>query len=430
MSTHAFALVLAENQVLRFITFALLYACQGVPIGLTLVAIPAWMAGNGKSASEIAVVTSTALLPWGLKMFNGLIMEHYAFLAMGRRRAWLVGAQAVICVTLLCMILLRPGIDDTAVMIAVLVVMHTAVTFQDAAIDGIVIDVTPRAEFGRVNSFMGAGQVIGSAASGAVAGAMLNAYGLAGAVTPLLLFVGAVLVLVCVVVERRGERRLPWSPGQAAERVAGTTAMAWRTLLRRVVKALLHWHVAIFLVSFLCYGIAFAIFDIGAPIFATQMLGRSAEETSSLISLAGLLSGCCAVILIGPLVDRFGSKLAGALGYVLMGFGALTFTLLLPPGWQDTLFAGFIFFMFVTGQTVAIASIALAMRMCQVDVAASQFALMMAVSNIARVVMQNGVSPLLERGGFTLVWLTVLATALLGAAMLYWSAFLLPRQRD
>ncbi|MEM6834653.1 MAG: hypothetical protein AAF562_13645, partial [Pseudomonadota bacterium] len=86
--SQRFPLVLADNQLLRFITFFLLYACQGVPIGLTLIAVPAWMAAEGQSAGVIASVTSTALLPWGIKMFNGLIMERYAFLPMGRRRAW------------------------------------------------------------------------------------------------------------------------------------------------------------------------------------------------------------------------------------------------------------------------------------------------------------------------------------------------------
>ena len=34
-------------------------------------------------------------LPWTLKLVNGFIMDRYTFLAMGRRRIWIIGAQGV-----------------------------------------------------------------------------------------------------------------------------------------------------------------------------------------------------------------------------------------------------------------------------------------------------------------------------------------------
>jgi PAT family beta-lactamase induction signal transducer AmpG len=34
------------------------------------------------------------LLPWSLKLINGPIMDRWSFLAMGRRRPWVLLAQA------------------------------------------------------------------------------------------------------------------------------------------------------------------------------------------------------------------------------------------------------------------------------------------------------------------------------------------------
>ena len=44
---------LSENTFLRYFNFIALYVAQGIPEGMTLFGIPAWMAMNGKSAGEI-----------------------------------------------------------------------------------------------------------------------------------------------------------------------------------------------------------------------------------------------------------------------------------------------------------------------------------------------------------------------------------------
>src|SRR5688500_7030383 len=87
---------LSEDRYLRFSVIFLLYVAQGLPIGLFQFAIPAWMAARGSSAADVGYVLSAGLLPWSLKLINGFVMDRFAFLAMGRRRAWLIGAQCLI----------------------------------------------------------------------------------------------------------------------------------------------------------------------------------------------------------------------------------------------------------------------------------------------------------------------------------------------
>ena len=87
--------ILAESRRLRLSTLFILYVAQGVPIGLFWFAIPAWMAANGASAADVGYVLGLTALPWTLKLVNGFIMDRYTFLAMGRRRIWIIGAQMV-----------------------------------------------------------------------------------------------------------------------------------------------------------------------------------------------------------------------------------------------------------------------------------------------------------------------------------------------
>lgn len=87
-------LVLASSRPLRFAAFTALYFAQGVPIGLLTIALPAWLAQRGLGVAEIASYQGIIGLPWGLKLISGPLMDRFSFPAMGRRRPWVLGAQA------------------------------------------------------------------------------------------------------------------------------------------------------------------------------------------------------------------------------------------------------------------------------------------------------------------------------------------------
>ena len=104
--------VLAESRPLRLSTLFILYVAQGVPLGLFWFAIPAWMAANGATAADVGYVLGLTALPWTLKLVNGFIMDRYTFLAMGRRRIWIIGAQLVMIALLVACALVGPGVTD------------------------------------------------------------------------------------------------------------------------------------------------------------------------------------------------------------------------------------------------------------------------------------------------------------------------------
>ncbi len=53
---------LTENKFLRYFTFIALYFAQGLPEGMLVMGIPAWMAMNGKTPGEIAGFAVVAVL--------------------------------------------------------------------------------------------------------------------------------------------------------------------------------------------------------------------------------------------------------------------------------------------------------------------------------------------------------------------------------
>ncbi len=93
---------------------------------------------------------------------------------------------------------------------------------QDVAVDGMAIDLTPINEQGRLNASMSFGKAIGWRATAAVSGVLLVTVGMK--VTAILAASVSALVLFAFVfvLERKGERTLPWAHGEARSRLVET----------------------------------------------------------------------------------------------------------------------------------------------------------------------------------------------------------------
>lgn len=61
---------LSDSAPLRYFTFGTLYFAQGIPQGLQLYAIPAWMALNGAEAPVVGSYVAICTLPWAFKLVN------------------------------------------------------------------------------------------------------------------------------------------------------------------------------------------------------------------------------------------------------------------------------------------------------------------------------------------------------------------------
>jgi len=86
-------LILTESRALRFFSFTVFYLAQGLPFGLVLYALPAFLAERGWEIGAITSFVAVAQLPWSFKLLAGPMMDRFSLLAMGRRRPWVIFSQ-------------------------------------------------------------------------------------------------------------------------------------------------------------------------------------------------------------------------------------------------------------------------------------------------------------------------------------------------
>jgi len=375
-------LYLSEQRWLRFVTFAILYFAQGMPLGLLAIALPAWLAAHGASPALIASFIGVTGLPWGLKLFSGPLMDRFSFPPMGRRRPWVMGAQGGLFLSMIAMALVPDPLSNVHLLMAIGFIVNMFAAVQDVAVDGMAIDILPREERGRANAFMGAGQVMGSSISAVVASELLNLIGLFGAVLAASLLVGIIFLFISLVRERLGERLLPWT--------TGSPAWDFRAASDDMIKIVQHlWKVLLFPMSLLLTLVEFLIRFSGgflaaiAPIVVVQELGFSNTVFSQWIAAAGVISALFGVA-IGPLIDRYGSERFIRLAIIGNVIVALSVGLL-PDWWSKPAFLLCVLFVSTfAGQIIFISIIALYMNICWTKVAATQFAIYMALSNLSR----------------------------------------------
>ncbi|MGB5623950.1 MAG: MFS transporter [Gammaproteobacteria bacterium] len=374
----ATTLILADSPRVRYATGSVMYFAQGIPYGLMNIAIPAWLASQGIGAGQIASFLAVLALPWAFKLLSGPLMDHYEFLPMGRRRPWVLAAQFGLTLSFLGLIFVERPADQIGLLMLMGVLINIFAATQDVAVDGMSIDLTPVEEQGRLNAFMAFGKSVGWGISSAVSGVLLVTFGLgvtamvAAAVTGII-FLGFTLTL-----EREGERRLPWSAGQAAlEHRPGKSMSALFKGLNKVLWTRVS--VILMLVMFfdgLVGGYGHALM----PIAAIKLFGFTPPQWSQLVAVMGL-AGAAVALALGPMIDRFGAKrmlfstitLVALHAFLLAGTQSL---------WTDTLYVKVMLSIWIMlGPVTMVCMIALAMAICASVNSATQFAIYMSIAN-------------------------------------------------
>ena len=372
-------LVLAERSRVRFATGAMMYFAQGIPQGLLSIAIPAWLAAHGVGAGEIASYLAVIVLPWAFKLVTGPVMDRFQFPAMGRRRPWVQGAQLGLTVALLSLARVRDPNEQIGLLMLLGLLVNSFAATQDVAVDGMAIDLTPVDEQGRLNAFMSFGKAIGWAGTAAVSGVLLVTFGMAVTAFVAAAVAGLVLVAFVFVVERQGERRLPWTAGEAlGDRPPAESLRAVFSGLNDVL-----WTRASLLVMGIMAfdGLVTGYGQALMPIAAVQVFGYTTPQWSQLVAMMGLI-GAAVALGLGPMIDRFGARRMLFLTISLVGLHAFVISQT-QYLWQDTLYARVMLSIWVLMMPVTmVCVIALAMAVVSSGNSATQFAVYMSVANL------------------------------------------------
>jgi len=376
---HSPTWFLSHSSRTRYVTGALAYFAQGIPMGLLHIALPAWLATQGVSTIKIAAFLAIITLPWAFKLLTGPLMDHFEFLPMGKRRPWVIGAQFGMVVSLLALMWLDDPVSQIGLLTAISFMINAFTATQDVAVDGMAIDLVPLEEEGRLNAFMSFGKAVGWALTSAITGTLLVLYGMK--VTALVCGLGAaaIFIFLMIIRERRGERMFPWSEGEASPKNEPPPSF------RAVFSDLNHilWTrasliiMAIMFIDGLVAGYGRALM----PIAAIKVFNFSTAQWADLNAVMGF-AGAVIALGLGPLIDRFGAKslmgltifLTGVHAFLLAGSQEL---------WENSAYVMFMMSAWILLlPVVMVCALALAMSICSHGESATQFAIYMSVSNM------------------------------------------------
>ena len=311
-------MALADSRWQRTVTLCALYVAQGVPWGFMLIALPAHLSHEYHiDDAGIGRLTGMILIPWSFKLVWAPLMDSFTIPSMGRRRPWIIGAELMMALTLLGFV----GLGDLSEKLQLIVWMYFLhncfASLQDVCTDALAVDILPPQEQGLTNGMMWGSKLIGKGIGAWGLSMVLGSdWGLEGCVAVQILLLVGIVSIPIFFLERRGEKRFPWSSGRASP-AAGPRAGAPGDVFRAALRAFSLTTTAVFIVFTLTKLIGTGIYEVVTNTLTTQKLNPvwTAEEYAKVMGLT-TFAVIPATLLGGYLGDRFGRRLILIVGFL------------------------------------------------------------------------------------------------------------------
>ena len=412
---------LVDSYRARVLTLCALYIAQGIPFGFMTVTFVTFLAAEGFSAKELALLLTLGTLPWSLKFIWGPMIDRYQYRPMGRRRPWILVAQSGMILVLTCMVLFIDPEKDIKLIAYAFLFYNIFVSIQDVSTDALAVDVLKPHEIEKVNSYMFTSKTLGALIGGAGLGTIISFTGITGA---LLIQIPILLVIMLVPLymrERPGEKQFPWSPDSGLgiydeEREKDNKTFREIASNFRIAFSLKSTRLGILLSLVLC--LSYFLIPV-LPLLFVRELGWSEEKFNATKGGLILLVTMFGYIFGGMLGKRFGGKsviiystLAGALISLVWG---------LTEGWWSStayLVSIWCIHTFVFAM-VSMNVFSLMMRITWSEIGGTQFTTYMALMNLSAIIGYQLTDPLASRFDYTTLFLiaAVLETLMIGAAL-------------
>lgn len=373
---------LRESAIFRYINFIALYLTEGLQMGMLFVGIPAWMAMQGKTPGEIGGFAVACALPWTFKFVVAPLMDRYTFLPMGRKRPWVLLGQVGLMGGLLVMAFVPDPLNNLHAFNIAAFIVSALGAMQDAATDGMAVDLIPADEQARANGFMGGARMIGSSLSLAAGSWLLNTYNFSVAIIALVLVIGLITLIPLLLRERPNEKLLPWTKGKVAPVNFRLQITSWKTIVKSLYEVFrLGNSLIISLLLFISQG-AYNFFETLLPLFAVKVTGWTNVYYSQAFAMADLIGGISGMLFGGYLIEKFGKKRMIGIYFFLITF-IVAMLCVLQSYWTNTPFLyGFIVVYRWLNAFAKIGVFAIAMQFCSKKVSASQFTFYMTIGAV------------------------------------------------
>jgi len=345
----------------RLFLFGGLYFAQGVPWGFFTVAVMLRLATLGLGPAAIGEISSIAWLPWTLKPLLGPLVDRVSFGRFGRRRPYILIAEAGMALSLFAMAFVDP-MHSLALFSALLFVHNLCAAAQDVGTDALAIDILPPGERGSANGFMSAGKFAGVVVGGQ--GLLLVAR-LAGWHAAYLVAIGLLLVPALLV--------LPLREPEAQPAPVRLIRDGIRLLSFRVVLVAALFAVVVDASDSFTFPLVYPLLN--------QKLGFSEQQIATLSTVGGAIAAF-ASLLGGFLSDRLGRRRTILYACLVVAGFNLAF-MLARPLWGSYAFQlGFAATSAVASGIVCASTLALFMDLTHPRLAATHFQVYMALQNL------------------------------------------------
>lgn len=385
---------LIENRRKRMTLLCALYFAQGIPWGFMDITMINYLIENGVSVGEAAWVSALILLPWTFKLIWAPLIDTVTIRSMGKRRPWIIGAQFLMAITLIG-ILMVPDVTADYRLLGMMFFIHNVfASLQDVSTDALAVDILPPDEQGKANGMMWASKLIGYGAGGALFARVMEASSIQTAVVLQIAILAMIMILPILWLERPGEKRFPWSSGQGP-REAKQNIGSLAGLGRNAVLAFSLRTTFVFVVFTLVHNIGPEIGKFMAKGICIDRLGWSHVEVSDMRGFA-LLPELVLVLLGGFLADRWGRRtvlIIGMTSYGLLNLVAAT----MPQLWMTSRFPEA--YLLLSPGLIAIGAVgflSMAMRISWTMAAATVFTTYMTLSNVSAIIGKKMVGTITE----------------------------------
>ena len=406
-----------DNAKLRLVIGTLLYLAQGLSQGVLFIAIPSWLAANGQPAAGIGSVIAAMSLPWSIKFITGSVVDRYAFLPMGRRRGWIMGAQLSILATLIFFALMNPAPEMLVFIIVFVSILSFFTSVQDVALDAMIIDLTPTSELGKINAYMLTGKSVGLAGGGAVTSYFLEFQGFTIAMFVLAGLFAIPALVATLFRERPGERLFPWTSGVASPESIHLKPQAWWSVLKETLAVLFRRDPLFIIALCIFYGMHQGIFEATMPVFATQEMGWGETRYASLSGVGYLVSGGLGIVIGGWATDKIGPSIFARLSAILGGLLLALLIVFRPTPDDGMIFSTWYLSLAVMVFFFYLCMVTIGMRVCKAKVAATSYALIMGSMALGMMFGALMVGPLEQFGSYSAMFGGAIITLLISAAM-------------
>jgi PAT family beta-lactamase induction signal transducer AmpG len=417
----------------RVLAIAVLGFASGLPLALTGQTLQAWLTESGASLKDIGLFALVGV-PYTLKFIWAPLVDRLPLPLLtrwlGRRRGWLVFAQALLMAAIAALAFSNPGQALAFTALCAVAVAFASAT-QDIVIDAWRVEILEERQLAAGAAAIVFGYRIGMLVSsaGALYLATVFAWPLVYLAMAAVLVIGAITVLLVGEPESKprgdAERRFAEAQSWLAARphLSGAVAAVMAWLYASVAGPFLQFMSRKGWIGILLFVMLFKLGDSLAGVLATSFylnLGFTKAEIAEVSKLYGFAATMLGLFLGGWLMQAVGLYRALWVCGILQMGSNLLFAVLAMRGhdlWFLALTVGVENLASGMGTAALVAYLS---ALCDIAYTATQYALLSSLTAVARTVLSSYAGFMAESLGWPLFFLATTVAALPGLALLAW----------